>query len=104
MRNCSVIVVVFDLPSTNSVYQKAYRKFRAYLLKNGYVFFQESIYIKLLNRSSNERVEISALKAEAPKDGEVVAIPMGLKTFKNIVYIRGGKFNMSTFCDTVFVI
>lgn len=40
------VLVFFDLPIVTSENKKAYRDFRKYLLKNGFLMLQESVYCK----------------------------------------------------------
>lgn len=43
---------MFDLPITSTTDKREYRKFRKFLITNGYVMMQYSIYSKIiLNRS-----------------------------------------------------
>ena len=41
------VLVFFDLPVITGENKRAYRKFRKYLLKNGFLMLQESVYCKL---------------------------------------------------------
>ena len=41
------ILLFFDLPTTTSSDLKQYRKFRQYLISNGFVMIQESVYVRL---------------------------------------------------------
>lgn len=52
------VFVMFDLPTETSVHRKAYRDFRKYLLVNGFIMLQESVYVKLvLNTTSVKLLE-----------------------------------------------
>ena len=41
------VMVMFDLPVITTEQRREYTRFRKYLLKNGFVMMQESIYTKL---------------------------------------------------------
>ena len=41
------VLVFFDLPVITSENRRAYSKFRKFLLKNGFMMLQESVYCKL---------------------------------------------------------
>ena len=41
------VLVFFDLPVVTGENKKEYRRFRKYLLKNGFLMLQESVYCKL---------------------------------------------------------
>lgn len=42
------IMVFFDLPTITPANRKDYANFRKYLIKNGFIMMQESVYSKLL--------------------------------------------------------
>lgn len=65
------LIVMFDLPTETSRDKKNYRKFRRFLIKNGYVMMQYSIYSKvILNRTVLNHQKIK-LKQNAPEKGFV---------------------------------
>ena len=41
------VIVMFDLPTLTKDNMRDYRRFRKFLLKNGFIMLQESIYTKL---------------------------------------------------------
>lgn len=46
------VLVFFDLPVTTSENRRAYVHFRKFLLKNGFLMLQESVYCKLALNST----------------------------------------------------
>ena len=40
------MIIFFDLPSVTYADQKEYNKFHKFLIKNGYIMMQESVYTK----------------------------------------------------------
>ena len=52
------VVVFFDLPNETTAQQREYRRFRNFLLKNGFVMMQESVYSKIaLNATAAAMVQ-----------------------------------------------
>ena len=49
------VLVFFDLPVITGENKRAYRKFRKYLLKNGFLMLQESVYCKLALNGTAEK-------------------------------------------------
>ena len=41
------IIVFFDLPTTSAIDLKNYRNFRKFLIKEGFMMMQESVYTKI---------------------------------------------------------
>lgn len=103
MNRYNVIMVVFDLHTITASDRRAYRNFRKFLISSGYSFIQESLYAKLIKSSSSCESEIRAIKSESPDEGSIIAIPMTLKDFKSIYFVRGKEFNFSEFSDPVVV-
>ena len=51
------IMVLFDLPVETPLQRHNYGKFRRYLIKNGFMMMQESVYVKLaLNQNTAKRI------------------------------------------------
>ena len=46
------MLVFFDLPTETSSDRRNYRRFRRFLVKNGFLMMQESVYCKLLVNST----------------------------------------------------
>lgn len=85
------VMVMFDLPTLTSSDKKEYRKFRKYLIKNGFIMMQESIYTKLaLNQAASEAI-VNVVKNHKPKSGIVQIAKMTEKQFNAIEYIVGKK-------------
>ena len=52
------LVVFFDLPTDNSSQRREYRQFRKFLVRNGFVMMQESVYSKIvLNATAANSVQ-----------------------------------------------
>lgn len=82
---------MFDLPTETSKDRKNYRKFRKFLIKNGYSMLQYSVYTKIiLNRTALNYQRIK-LKQNAPPNGYVDILIITENQFKNIETIVGDK-------------
>ena len=46
------LILFFDLPSVDSKDLVEYRNFRRFLIKNGFIMMQESVYSKLVTTGS----------------------------------------------------
>lgn len=83
------MIVMFDLPTETSKDKRNYRKFRRFLIKNGYVMMQYSVYSKIIiNRSvlNHQRIK---LKQHAPTDGYVDLLIVTEKQYVNMETIIG---------------
>jgi len=82
-------IVFFDLPTLTSSDRREFNRFRKFLLKNGFIMMQESVYIKLaLNPTVLEGVK-NNLRVNKPKNGLVQLLAVTEKQFAEIEYVCG---------------
>lgn len=92
------VIVFFDLPTITDTNRKNYRVFRRYLIKNGFIMMQESVYTKLaLNQTVADGI-IKNLKTNKPANGIVQMLCITEKQFSKMDYIVGMK--QSTVIDS----
>lgn len=83
------LLVFFDLPIETAKQRKQYRKFRKYLLNNGYLMLQESVYSKLVLNEGLASAAITRLKINKPPEGLVQVLRVTEKQFSTLVTITG---------------
>ena len=81
------VLVFFDLPTINEIDKRNYRKFRAFLIKNGFMMLQESVYAKLVLNETLVIKTISSIKHNAPKDGSIHILTITEKQFSKMEII-----------------
>lgn len=83
------VIVFFDLPTETSEDRRSYRKFRKFLIKNGFLMLQESVYAKLaLNYTQVEQI-VDEVKKERPGKGSVQILAVTEKQFSKMEIISG---------------
>lgn len=83
------IIIFFDLPTLTAKDLVDYRRFRKFLIKNGFIMMQESIYSRLvINRNSLSLVK-KKVKDNLPSSGNVQLLEVTEKQFASIEYLRG---------------
>lgn len=83
------VIVMFDLPTITANECREYRKFRKFLIKNGFIMMQESIYSKLtLNANAAEAV-IANVRRSKPPAGIIQLLMVTEKQFSNIELVVG---------------
>ena len=83
------VIVFFDLPVETTEDKRNYRKFRKFLIKNGFLMLQESVYAKLaLNYTQVEQI-IAEVKKEKPPKGSVQILSVTEKQFSKMEHISG---------------
>ncbi len=83
------ILVFFDLPTLTTANKRDYAQFRKYLIKNGFIMIQESVYTKLaLNQTVSDAVVYNVRK-NRPPDGLVQVLTLTEKQFQKMETITG---------------
>ena len=69
-----ILILMFDMPTDSSDDRKAYRKFRKFLLSEGFIMHQFSVYSKLLLNNTASQAMLGRLKVNNPKKGMVTLL------------------------------
>lgn len=82
-------IVMFDLPTETSSDRRHYRQFRKFLLHEGFVMLQESIYTKIcINAHTVDRVALT-IDAHKPPNGIVQVLTVTERQFVGMKLIVG---------------
>ena len=83
------LVVFFDLPVDTAMQRKEYRLFRKFLIKDGYLMLQESVYAKLVLNEHNAEAALLRMKSNRLPQGLVQVLKVTEKQFASMVFITG---------------
>ncbi len=83
------ILVFFDLPVLSLEQRRDYRSFRKFLIKDGFIMLQESVYCKMVLNESAAKVVVEQVKKNRPEDGLVQLLTVTEKQFSKMEYIVG---------------
>ena len=78
------VLCFFDLPTETKIERHRHSEFRKNLLKDGFVRFQLSIYVRHCQSMENAKVHISRVKNFMPPDGKVALLCITDKQFGKI--------------------
>lgn len=93
------VIVFFDLPVITAEQRRVYTRFRKFLIKNGFMMMQESVYCKLaLNPTVAESIRDN-VKKNKPEAGIVQMMTITEKQFENIEFVTG-KYSTTLINDT----
>ena len=84
-------IVFFDLPVLYSADRKNYRKFKKYLIKEGFIMLQNSVYSKLCLNSQQADLLIQRIKKNSPKKGIIQVLKLTENQYSKIEYIIGNS-------------
>ncbi len=82
-------MLMFDLPVVTANQRKEYRKFLKFLKKQGFIMYQESIYVKLSINEASVKALKKTIESHLPKEGLVSMITITERQFSNIDYFLG---------------
>lgn len=85
------MILMFDMPTETVEERKAYRKFRKFLLSEGFIMYQFSVYSKLLLNNSANKAMIDRLQANNPKKGNITLLTVTEKQFARMIYLNGER-------------
>lgn len=85
------ILVFFDLPMETAKQRKIYTKFRKFLIDEGFIMMQKSVYTKLALNQSIVNSEKEKIYKNKPKKGIVQMLTITEKQFSSIEYVVGEK-------------
>lgn len=85
------LLLFFDLPMETSKNRKEYARFHKFLIKNGFIMMQKSVYSKLsVNNVMSEAVK-KRIACNLPSDGVIELLEITENQFSRIEYLSGEK-------------
>lgn len=85
------VIVFFDLPVQTDADRREYTHFRKYLIKNGFLMMQESVYSKLALNMSAASAIMQNVRQQKPPRGLVQMLVVTEKQYTRMEYVVGEK-------------
>lgn len=83
------LIVFFDLPMKTNTDRKEYMKFRKFLLNEGFIMMQKSVYSKIALNSTSAKLVKERLVKSKPKEGIVQLLVITEKQFASMEFLCG---------------
>lgn len=83
------ILVLFDLPTLTYTNKREYSRFRKYLIKNGFLMLQESVYYKLVLNTTAANIMADNIRKNKPREGIVQMLVITEKQFSKMELLVG---------------
>lgn len=83
------VLVFFDLPVVTGENKREYRRFRKYLLKNGFLMLQESVYCKLALNGTAVKTIVDGVHKNKPDEGLIQMITITEKQYSKTDIVIG---------------
>lgn len=85
------LLIFFDLPMETSKNRRDYTVFHKYLIKNGFIMMQKSVYSKLVINGVTSQTVKERVSRNLPPDGIVELLEVTENQFSRIDYLVGEK-------------
>lgn len=85
------LIVFFDLPIDTAAQRRSYRIFRKFLLKDGYLQLQKSVYVKLVVNDGTAGAAVARLRKNRPPSGLVQVLRVTEAEYATMEYITGNR-------------
>lgn len=87
------VIVMFDLPTLTDKDRTEYRKFRKFLVKNGFVMMQESVYTKIALNTTVADAVVFKVRKNKPMSGLVQMLTVTERQFEKMELLVGEEQN-----------
>ncbi|MCL1924990.1 MAG: CRISPR-associated endonuclease Cas2 [Defluviitaleaceae bacterium] len=85
------LLLMFDMPTLTTDDRRQYRRFRKFLLAEGFLMHQYSIYTKLLLNDTANTAMMGRIKKNKPTKGFVTVLKVTEKQYARMEYLHGEK-------------
>lgn len=85
------ILLFFDLPMLTKEEVRRYTHFHKFLLSNGYIMMQYSVYSKILQNKDTAKWHMDFLKKHLPSEGSVFSLTITEKQYASMERLVGSK-------------
>ncbi|MBQ7373110.1 MAG: CRISPR-associated endonuclease Cas2 [Clostridia bacterium] len=83
------LIVFFDLPMLTDKDRREYNRFHKFLLKNGFIMMQKSVYTKLVINNVTSNAVKQRIRNNLPPEGTVELLEITENQFSKIEYLVG---------------
>lgn len=85
------VMILFDLPTDTHENRKEYRSFRKFLLTNGFVMMQESVYSKIVLNSTAATLLCEKVRKNKTSAGLIQMLIVTERQFEKVEIIVGER-------------
>lgn len=83
------LMLFFDLPMLTDKDRREYNRFHKFLLRNGFIMMQKSVYTKLVINNVTSATVKQRVRDNVPTDGIVELLEITENQFSKIEYVVG---------------
>ena len=93
------IIVFFDLPVTSKKDRKEYANFRKFLINDGFVMIQFSVYSRTVRNHDDAKKHCRIIKANIPPKGSVRVLTITEKQYDSMKILVGERLASENLLD-----
>ena len=83
------VIVFFDLPVLTLENRREYTRFRKFLVKNGFIMMQESVYSKLALNTTIVNGIMESVRKNRPEEGVVQMMAVTERQYSRMEFVVG---------------
>ena len=85
------LFVLFDMPVKTDDEKREYRKFRDFIMDDGFMMLQYSVYTRYCANDSDAQKHIDRIQKKKPKYGNIRILKVTENQFKSMIMVSGQK-------------
>ena len=85
------LLIMFDMPVDKEAQRKEYLKFRKFIIKDGFLMLQYSVYTRYCNNDTDADKHIKRIIEFKPKYGNIRILKITEHQFVNMILVAGNK-------------
>ena len=98
------IMIFFDLPVTTKKDRKAYAEFRRFLIKDGFIMIQYSVYSRTVRNHDDAQKHCRIVERNVPPKGSVRALIVTEKQYSSMKLLVGERLAVENLLDNSDII
>ena len=98
------MIVMYDLPTNSKTDVKIAQQFHHFLLNQGYIMIQFSIYMKLCQNYDSVKIQVKKLKQTLPPHGNVRLLTITEKQYQSMEILIGEPSMAEQYAKIDFII
>lgn len=98
------VIVFFDLPTITGENRRNYRRFRKFLISEGFVMMQESVYSKLTLNQTGANTIMENVARYKPPAGLIQMLSITEKQYNNLKIVSGKSLSQILDSDKKLIV
>lgn len=93
------IMVFFDLPVNSKKRRKAYADFRKFLINDGFIMIQYSVYVRTVRNFDDAKKHCRYIEGHVPPEGSIRVLTVTEKKYTSMELLVGERLKSENLLD-----